>query len=247
MNLPELAISINEAFKQSKNFYEAGVEALTKAIAADKEAGEMLLKVKSFLPYGEFGIWVTSNCNFTHRHANRLMLIAKNWERITSTLDTRVESESPLLSLRSALALAAAEPKPEAPPQEPTTKYKVALKDHACYGEVVEVKEELSKGDVILCMTSKGEIPFLKKELVGLSQSLESVDAEVIDVEIEDVSEQLKEAIAVVIEYLPEDKLKAVLAQAVSIGKDYLPIDAQSIVSKLISIQEIPALNSSSI
>ncbi|BBD69521.1 hypothetical protein NIES4072_31460 [Nostoc commune NIES-4072] len=242
MNLLELANSINEVFKQSKQFYEAGIESFKLAIAADKEAGEMLIKVKSSLPYGQFGDWVSKNCDFTHRHANRLMLIAKNWEKIIATLDTRDESESLLPSLRTALALAAAEPKPEAPPPEPTPKYKVALKGHACYGETVEVKEELNKGDVLVCKTSKGEIPFLKKELIPESQLLESVDAEIIDVEVEDISEQLKEAIALVIEYLPEVELKAVLAASLSIGKEHLPSDAQSTAARLIGGQDLAIL-----
>ncbi|MBN3875224.1 DUF3102 domain-containing protein [Nostoc sp. JL23] len=243
MNLTELAININEAFSQSKEFYQAGIEALTSAIASDKKAGEILLKVKSFLPYGEFGGWVTANCHFTHRHANRLMVIAKNWEKITATLDTRVEAESPLLSLRSALSLATAEPKPEAPPPEPTPKYKVALKNHPCYGETVEVKQELNHGDILLCKTSNGDFAFVKKELVPESQSLEPINAEIIDEEKEDISEQLKQAIALVIEYLSEMQLKAVLAASLSIGKDHLPTDALFVAAKLIGGQEIAVLN----
>jgi hypothetical protein len=240
--LSELAIDINEAFSQSKQFYQTGIDALTAAIASDKKAGEMLLKVKNFLPYGEFGEWVTTNCHFTHRHANRLMLIAKNWEKITATLDTRVEIESPLLSLRSALSLAAAEPKPDTPPSEPATKYKVALKTHPCYGETVEVKQELNHGDILLCKTSNGEFAFVKKELVPESQSLEPVDAEIIDVEVENISEQLKEAIALIIEYLPEAELKKVLAASFSIGKEHLPPDALMLAAKLVGGQEMLAI-----
>ncbi|MFK0731408.1 MAG: DUF3102 domain-containing protein [Gloeotrichia echinulata GP01] len=244
-NLLELADNINQAFSKSQQFYEDGIEYLRLAIASDKEAGVMLLAVKQSLPYGQFGEWVTNNCNFTHRHANRLMLIAKNWQKIIDSLDTRVESEeSPLISLRSAIALASADPKPETPPQEPVTKYKVKLQSHPCYGETVEVKEELSKGDVLLCRTSKGDIPFLKKELISESAPLEPINAEIIDVEVTDTSEQLKEAIALVIEYLPENELKAVLAASLNIGKDHLPSDAQSMATKLIG-KEIPVLFSS--
>jgi hypothetical protein len=252
MNLSELAININSAFEQSRQLYEAGVDTLAQAIASDKEAGEWLLKAKTFIPHGEFTQWVESNCKFKIRHAQKLMQIAKNWEKIVRTWEdaksaTRGVFESPLPSLRVAIALAAAEPKPEPPPSPPVTKYKVALASHPCYGETVEVKEQLSKGDVILCKTSKGEIPFLKKELISESQSLAPVDAEIIDVEVEDISEQLKEAIALVIEYLPENELKAVLAASLSIGKDHLPIDAQGMAAKLIGGQEIPVLESSSL
>ncbi|HYX18630.1 MAG TPA: hypothetical protein VE944_30545, partial [Nostoc sp.] len=102
-------------------------------------------------------------------------------------------------------------------------------------------------GDVIVCKTSKGEIPFLKKELVAESAPLESVDAEIIDVEVEDISEQLKEAIAIVIEYLPEAELKAVLAASLGIGALHLPGDTQHMAAKLIGGQEMPALSSSPI
>lgn len=251
MNLSELAININQAFDKSKEFYKAGINDLQQALLCDKQAGDLLIQVKAELPYGQFTSWVEENCRFTMRHAQFLMKISREWHRIIKQWDelrseTRFVSDSPLPSLRVAIALAAAEPKPEPPPSPPVSKYKVGLTSHPCYGETVEVKEELSKGDVILCKTSKGEIPFLKKELVPESQALQPVDAEIIDVEVEDISEQLKEAIALVIEYLPENELKAVLAASLSIGKDHLPIDAQGMAAKLIGGQEIPVLESSS-
>ena len=259
MNLSEIANNINSAFERSKLLYEAGIDTLSQAIASDKEAGVWLLEAKASLPHGEFIQWVEANCKFKMRHAQKLMQIAKNWEKVVKSWEdakcaTRGAFESPLPSLRVAIALAAAEPKPcfgsaqhgEAPfgcqedkPSPPVTKYKVALPSHPCYGETVEVKEELSKGDVLVCKTSKGEIPFLKKELVGESQSLEKVDAEIIDVEVEDISEQLKEAIALVIEYLPEAELKAVLAASLNIGRKYLPNDAQGMVTKLIDGKDL--------
>ncbi|MEH2201191.1 DUF3102 domain-containing protein [Nostoc sp.] len=251
MNLTELANNINSAFDRSRQLYETGIDTLTLAIASDKEAGEWLFLAKTSLPHGEFIQWVEANCKFKMRHAQKLMQIAKNWEKIISSWDeakcaTRGAFESPLPSLRVAIALAAAEPKPEAPPAPPVTRYKVALRSHECHGEVVEVKENLQHGDVLLCKTSKGEYPFLRKELVAESESLAPVDAEVIDVEIEDISEQLKEAIAIVIEYLPENELKAVLAASLSIGALHLPGDAQHMAAKLIGSHEIPALKVSS-
>ncbi|MEH1822124.1 MAG: DUF3102 domain-containing protein [Nostoc sp.] len=248
MNLLELAININEAFDKSKELYKTGINELQQALLCDKQAGDLLIQVKAELPYGQFTTWVEENCRFTMRHAQFLMKISREWHRIIKQWDelrneTRFASDSPLPSLRVAIALAAAEPKSEAPPPSPVERYKVALPSHPCYGETVEVKEELSKGDVILCKTSKGEIPFLKKELVAESQPLEPINAEIIDVEVTDISEQLKEAIALIIEYLPEDKLKTVLAASLSIGKDHLPSDAQSTAAKLIGGQEIPVLS----
>ncbi|MEH1777127.1 DUF3102 domain-containing protein [Nostoc sp.] len=251
MILLELAISINEKFELSKENHHAGVNTIKQALLLDKECGELLVQVKQNLPHGAFIPWIEANCKFSRFHASRLMNIAKNWQKIIQSWEekccTRATfSEAPILSLRTAIALAAAEPKPEAPPPEQIEKYKVALPSHPCYGETVEVKEELSKGDVMLCKTSKGEIPFLRKELVAESQPLKPVDAEIIDVEVEDISEQLKQAIAIIIEYLPEDKLKTVLAASLSIGKDHLPSDAQGMAARLIGGQEMAVLEGSS-
>jgi hypothetical protein len=239
MNLLELADNINEAYERSKQLYVDGIDYLKLALLTDKEVGEMLLKVKLSVPHGSFTSWIKDNCQFSDRHARRLMALARDWTKIINVWenmksDTRDRfGGDPLPSLRVAIALAAAEPKPEASPSPPATKYKVALPSHPCYGETIEVKEELSKGDVILCKTSKGEIPFLKKELVPVSQSLELVDAEIVDIEVIDISEQLKEAIALVIEYLPEAELKAVLVASLNIGKDHLPSDALVLAARL--------------
>jgi Protein of unknown function (DUF3102) len=252
MNLTELAININEAFDRSKQLYADGIDHLKLALLTDKEIGEMLLAVKQSLPHGSFASWIQDNCRFNDRHARRLMTIASNWTKIINAWesmksDTRDRFDGhPLPSLRLALALATAEPKPEAPQPEPTPKYKVALKNHPCYGETVEVKQELNHGDILLCKTSGGDFAFVKKELVPESQSLQPINAEIIDVEIEDNSERLKEAIALIIEYLPENELKAVLAASLSIGKEYLPSDAQGMAAKLIGGQEVAVLQSSS-
>jgi hypothetical protein len=243
MNLPELAININKTFERSKQLYSDGIDCLKLALLNDKEIGESLIKVKAQLSYGQFTSWIEENCNFSRSHAYRLITIASKWDKIIAACPTCETSlEMVLPSLRSALALATAEPKPEAPPSEPATKYKVALKNHPCYGETVEVKQEMNHGDILLCKTSNGEFAFVKKELVPESQSLEAVDAEIIDVEVADISEQLKEAIALLIEYLPEAELKAVLAASLNIGKEYLPIDAQTQVARLLEGQEKPFL-----
>lgn len=253
-NLLELANNINQAYQRSIELYEAGIETIAQALLSDKEAGVMLIEVKKTLPHGDFLRWIQDNCKFSDRHARNLMNIAKNWEKIVQAIDpkseTRCQFQSPILSLRAALSIAAAEPKAEVPfgyaqgePPEPVTKYKVSLPSHPCYGETVEVKEQLSNGDVMLCKTSKGEIPFLKKELISESAPLETINAEIIDVEITDISEQLKGAIALVIEYLPENELKAVLAASLRIGKDHLPSDAQGMAARLIGGQEVAILS----
>ncbi|MEH1808465.1 DUF3102 domain-containing protein [Nostoc sp.] len=244
MNLTELAININEDFERSKQLYQDGIKYLKLALFSDRQIGESLIIVKGALAYGEFKTWIEENCNFSRSHAYRLITIASKWEKIIAACPTRETTpELVLPSLRGAIALATAEPKPEAPPPEPTPKYKVALKNHPCYGETVEVKQELNHGDILLCKTSNGDFAFVKKELIPESQSLEPINAEIIDEEKEDISERLKEAIALVIEYLSENELKAVLAASLSIGKDHLPSDALFVAAKLIGGQEIAVLN----
>ena len=209
-----------------------------------------MVQVKQNLPHGAFLPWIEANCKFSLSHAYRLINIAKNWQKIIQSWEekllTREKFEAPILSLRTAIALSTVEPKPEAPPPEPAPKYKVALKNHPCYGETVVVKQELNHGDILLCKTSGGDFAFVKKELVPESHPLETVDAEIIDVEVTDSSEQLKEAIATILEYLPELQLKQILVQALSVGKDYLPSDAQGMAAKLIVTEEVFAINSSS-
>ncbi|MBD2437356.1 DUF3102 domain-containing protein [Nostoc sp. FACHB-110] len=237
-NLTILATNINEAVERSRSLYKDGIETLGQALTSDKEAGLLLIEVKGSLPHGEFTKWIEVNCKFSPRHAQFLMKIAKEWDRIISSWEkmkneTRFVFDSPLPSLRQAIFLASAEPKEETIPNQVTsTKYKVALLNHECYGEVVEVAKTVSNGDVLVCKTSKGEFPFLKGELVGENEPIKAVEAEIIDVEIEDKSEELREAIATLIEYFPEAQLKSLLIQAVALGKDFLPDDVKAMAGK---------------
>lgn len=228
----ELAENINSLVEHSDRLYREGILNLKNAIALNKEAGLLLIQVKESLPYGEFTAWVNANCKFSDRHARRLMCIAKNWDKIVRAweqlrTDTSDRSDNILPSLRQALNLAAAisEPKEEKPTPLPITSYKIANPQHSCYGEVVKEVKQISQ-DIIVCKTSAGEFPFLKNELIPESEQLTLPPAiEVVDAEIEDNSEQLREAIALVIEYLSEQHLKVLLFQAADLGKDSVPSD----------------------
>ncbi|MCC5640354.1 DUF3102 domain-containing protein [Nostoc sp. CHAB 5844] len=240
-NLSQLATNINTAVERSRSLYKEGIETLGQALTSDKEAGLMLIEVKSTLPHGEFTKWIEANCKFTPRHAQFLMKIAKEWDKIMAGWEnvkneTRFAFDSPLPSLRQALALASAQAKEEIIPNQATSnKYKVALHNHECYGEVVEVARVVSNGDVVVCKTSIGEFPFLKSELVGENESIKAVETEVIDVEFEDCSEELREAIATLIEYFPEQQLKSLLVQALALGKEFLPDDVKTMVARCMS------------
>ncbi|MHC5779703.1 DUF3102 domain-containing protein [Nostoc sp.] len=248
-NLLELAENINQAHLRSQHLYQQQTDALLEALTSDRNAGAWLSEAKSLLPHGGFIEWVDSNCKFTIRHAQRLMSIDKNWEKFLAAwsnakCDTGDVFDSPLPSLKVALLFLSVKATPESPPPPIITKFKVASIGHPHYGKVVEVKKELHHGDVLLCETSSGdEIPFLRKELIAENQPL--LNDEIIDVEVTDSdnSEQLKEAIALIIEYLPELQLKQILISALSIGKDYLPSDAQNMAVKLIGGQEMLALS----
>ncbi|MBD2771161.1 DUF3102 domain-containing protein [Iningainema tapete] len=228
--LQSLATKINAAVGRAAGFYEQGISNIKSALLCDKEAGELLIEAKVSLPHGEFISWIESNCSFSRSHAHRLMSIAKNWEKILRNWEAKCPTcetfnESPLPSLRAALALAAAEPKLEkesASQQE----YKVSNPNHPCFGEVVEVTKEMHQGDVLVCKTPSGdEFPFLKKELIAPDAPIEEVlDVEIIE-PVADKSDKLRETIAHVIEYLPEQVLQALLSQALLIGREYLPED----------------------
>ncbi|WP_414755557.1 DUF3102 domain-containing protein [Anabaena sp. CCY 9910] len=243
MNLIETASNINDLIQKSHQLYREGISAIEGAIATDKEAGLLLIKVKESLPHGEFTKWVETNCKFTVRHAQFLMKIAKEWDRIIAAWEkmkneTRFVFDSPLPSLRMALALAATEPKQEAPPPPPITTYKIANPQHPQYGEQVEEVKQINNGDIIVCKTPTGEFPFLKHELAAAVEPLKVVETEVIDVEIEDNSEKLREAIALIIEYLPETQLQNLLAQAVTIGREFLPDEAKQLIGQEMLILE---------
>ncbi|MBD2489013.1 DUF3102 domain-containing protein [Aulosira sp. FACHB-615] len=239
-DLAVLATNINEAVERSRLLYKEGVEVLGQALISDRDAGLMLIKAKKSVPHGEFIKWIETNCKFTPRHAQFLMKIATEWEKIIIEWE-KVKNETrfafkSLPSLRQAIALASAEPKEEPTPnQVAQARYKVALPNHECYGEVVEVAKVTANGDVLVCKTSKGEYPFLRGELIEPDKPLKAVEVEIIDVEIEDKAEELREAIATLIEYFPENQLKTLLVQAVALGKDFLPENVKAMVGKCMS------------
>jgi hypothetical protein len=244
-SLQELASKIDSAFEQSKELYDKGVNSLKAALLCDKEAGEYLIQVKGSLPHGSFISWIEDNCKFGERHARNLMAIAKNWQQIVGAWDSKTAArcrfdEDPLPSLRQALSMIAApKEKAEKAVEQASrpTQYKVASKGD-CYGETVEVIEELHGGDVVKCRTSKGEFPFLKNELASVDAEL-VVDAEIVEEETEDKSEELREAIALIIEYLPQEALITLLAQSLYIGKEHLPEEIYQSKVKLAGVNSV--------
>lgn len=242
-DLQKLASSINDAVARSKELYQTGIDALKQALACDREAGEHLIQVKGSLPHGQFISWIEDNCHFTPRYAQMLMSVSKNWDKIMKGWEDKQDKsetgfafeDNPLPSLKQALAIITTpkdkEEKAVTPVARPT-QYKVASKGNDCYGEVVQVVEELHGGDVVKCKTSKGEFPFLKNELTSVDAEL-VIDAEIVEDKIEDNSEELREAIALIIEYLPQEALTKLLIQSLEIGKDHLPSDVYQSKVKL--------------
>lgn len=246
LNLSEVADAINSATERAAALYVSSIGILKEGLLCDKEAGDLLIQVKAQLPHGQFIPWIEANCKFTRQHANHLMLIARNWTKILvaweeMNCNTRVPSGSPLLSLRQAIAIAATQPKEETESVESPTQYRVATPNHPSYGSVVTVKREMHGGDMVVCETPTGDYPFLKKELVAPNEPLQA-QAEIIDVEIIDESEKLREAIAILIEYFPDSVLKALLSQALFMGRGYLPESAKSSASSLLAGSEMGTL-----
>jgi hypothetical protein len=237
-----LTNNINSYYLESRKLYSQGIDSIKRGISCERDAGKLLIDVKESLPYGEFGQWIVNHCNFSHRHANRMMLIARNWEKISATLDTCVQSDDALISLRSALALLSAKPNSDNIHQPQLIKHRVVASGHQCYGEIVEEINKINGGDIIICRTPEGEVPFLRKELGDEGARTQQ---EIIDVEVDETSDKLKEAIIIITEYLPDVELRVLLNQALNIGRQYLPQSAQDIVCGLID-QEMLALRQAS-
>lgn len=237
----EIAENINSLVERSDRFYREGALHIKNAIALNKEAGLLLIQVKESLKHGEFTEWIKENCNFSDRYARYLMQIAKNWDKIIASweqmkTETDFRFGHPLPCIKQAIALSASasEPKEEKPSPPPTTTYKIANPQHPRYGETVKEVSRLNQGDIIVCKTSAGEFPFLKNELIPETEQISLPPVvEIVDAEIEDNSEQLREAIALVIEYLDERQLQILLGQAIDLGKGSLPIDVISKFGKL--------------
>lgn len=240
MCLQEYSAQIEAAVVRSNMLYENGVNTIKQALKSEKEAGDLLIEVKKSLPHGQFLNWIKNNCTISERHAQRLMKIASHWDEITAMItesksDMRVGFES-LPTLTAALAIArVAEAK--ANPDKYGTKpqlLKVASTSHDCYNEVVTVVEELHQGDVLVCQTKNGRQPFLRKELVSPDTEIEEIVAEIVEETTLDKSEELREALAIIVEHFPEDILQEMLKKALFIGQEHLPEGIRYKASKLL-------------
>ena len=245
VDLDVLAFKINQAVDKGKVSYNNAIASIKNGLEADREIGELLLQAKTALPHGQFTQWVEVNCQFGMRQAQRRMWLATNWSRITEKLQEVVESKyvagdafenSRLINLKTVLALCIVKEKDEPPINEEKKSFRVASPDHECFGEVVEVVAEHSQGEVMVCRTSKGDFPFLKKELVDSGTPVEVLDVEVVESgnQVDIDLNKIREAIALIIEFLPEVELKAILSQSISLGKEYLPDDVATNSSKLL-------------
>lgn len=81
LSLDSLAIAINAAHERCQRSY---VTMLSDA----RSTGELLLQAKSQLPHGQWTAWLSSNCAFSDRTAQRYMQIASSWDTLQSKTDT---------------------------------------------------------------------------------------------------------------------------------------------------------------
>lgn len=245
VDLDVLAFKINQAVDKGKVSYNNAIASLKNGLESDREIGELLIQAKAALPHGQFIQWVITNCQFGRAQANRRMWLARNWEKVIEKLQEESDSkwiardpfeDSRLIGLRSVLAMCIVKEKDEQQPGDEKKSFRVASPDHECFGEVVEVVAEHSQGEVMVCRTSKGDFPFLKKELVDSDAPVEVLDVEVVESDNQENIglDKIREAIALIIEFLPEVELKAILSQSISLGKEYLPDDVATNSSKLL-------------
>jgi hypothetical protein len=250
--LKELAAKINDAFGRALCLARESFNHLETASVAAKEVGDYLYEVKCKLPHGEFQNWVSENCNFHYSTAARYMkiskdwnLISRNWNELKQTLlsESKKEAQCDILfnplSLRKALSLASAKPKTEGNPQvsngnNTQTRLVVNSPGHPLHGQNVKFIEDRGN-DIVICESpDNSKQPFMKSELVKelppdgmVNQSHNpSHDNEIIDVDFEDI-DTLREAIALLLEYLLEPQLQLIFAQALTLGKELIPSEAQ--------------------
>jgi len=240
-----IAQQINTLNTESEEAFSQGIQFMKRGVELAKETGDLLIKVKNSLPHGEFTNWIKNNCKFSDRRARQLISIASNWQRISECLEnskteSRFRSEENFTSIRDVLkivaAIAESQPKQLQLPLEPEQPkvLVVASIDNPNYGEKVEVVKR--HNDYVIGRTSTGdEVPFFNRELISEGEKLPEIKkTEIIDVEIIDLSEDLQEAIALIIQYLSEDCLKALLVEALKIGRDKLPEDTRESAIKLV-------------
>ena len=82
-SLDAIADQINAAHRDAES-------AIRESLLRSKQAGELLLQVKSELPHGGFIDWVELQCEFSPRTARRYMKLAERWEELESKTDTIV-------------------------------------------------------------------------------------------------------------------------------------------------------------
>ncbi len=92
-NLKALATRINASHQKAKDAEWSG-------LASVFETGRLLQEAKKAVGHGAWGPWVSKNCGFTIREAQRYLFVAKHHDEIKKLKATKAK-----LSLRECLAL----------------------------------------------------------------------------------------------------------------------------------------------
>lgn len=136
LSLDSLSQAINAAHTRCQRSYATMLEDA-------KCAGELLLQAKSQLPHGQWTAWLTSNCAFSDRTAQRYMQIASSWDSLQSKTATVAD-----LGVRMACEMIASEKVLDKPDENksPTPKPKSQIATHSGIrpGDRIKVTDELS-------------------------------------------------------------------------------------------------------
>ena len=87
---------INKLHFEVQRYMLAAKLAEGEALARAKHCGDLLIKKKQELPYGEFGKYIREQINFSHKRCTEYMLVAEHWE-------TLIENNLEQRSVREAL------------------------------------------------------------------------------------------------------------------------------------------------
>ena len=96
---PKTASRLEDLARQARDAHAAAGQAVSDAVHHALTAGRALIAAKKLVPEGEWVRWVSRNCNFTVRHAQRYMKLVSAYEADA----TRVSHDVCGLSLRGAL------------------------------------------------------------------------------------------------------------------------------------------------
>lgn len=100
MSAPAVVLLVDTLATQINMEHERAFGKAREALEHARHAGELLLQAKAAVTHGHWLPWITANCKFSARQAQRYMVLAENWPTLAAKYDTASH-----LTLRDAISL----------------------------------------------------------------------------------------------------------------------------------------------